>query len=669
VSDGPTADKPAKPQRNATAGSFAGLGEAEVLRLILEGTSRSTGEEFLQSLVRSLAAAIDVEFAFVAEFADSPSSVRTLAFYGDGRFLENSAWELEGTPCEDVIRGNLCHHASNVYRLFPNDLPLVEKAIESYLGVPLSDADGRTIGHLAVFDRRPMPLDPVQLQMFRIFASRAAAELERIRIERRLLGSEKQFRDLFEEAPIAYVYEDTETRFVSANRAFMELLGLGPGDVPGTYGLSLVAPGQANQDRVHESLAAEQKGHDRGVIEIELRRKDNGRPVWVQRWSKPEPDGKYTRTMIVDITARVLAEREGARLKQQNAYLREEIRAEHDFDTIVGSSPAIRQVLQQIERVAPTDATVLVLGETGTGKELIARAVHDLSTRKDKPLIKVNAGALPAGLVESELFGHEKGAFTGASERRVGRFALADKGTLFLDEIGEMPLDVQVKLLRVLQEREFEAVGSTRTQRVDVRVVAATNRDLEAEVAAGRFRSDLYFRVGVFVVRVPPLRERRDDISLLVHYFMSRLGARLGRKFTHVAADTMARLEDYPWPGNIRELENVVERAMIVSDGPVLEIDDRLLMTKPPSARNGGAPAATPATDRPLRPATLAGDAVLLPEPSTLTLGELERRQIEETLERCGWVIEGARGAAVSLGLHPNTLRSRMKRLGIARAR
>jgi formate hydrogenlyase transcriptional activator len=505
-----------------------------------------------------------------------------------------------------------------------------------------------------VFDRRPMPLGAVQLQIFRIFASRVAAELERLGIESRLRTSEKQFRDLFEEAPIAYVYEDTDTRFLSANRAFMELLGLGPADVPGTYGLSLVAPEQENQSRVQESLESEQRGRERGAIEIELRRKDNGRPVWVQRWSKPEPDGKHTRTMIVDITARVLAERERARLQQQNAYLREEIRADHDFDTIVGASPAIRRVLQQIERVAPTDSTVLILGETGTGKELIARAVHDLSTRRDRPLIKVNAGALPAGLVESELFGHEKGAFTGASERRVGRFALADKGTLFLDEIGEMPLDVQVKLLRVLQEREFEAVGSARTQRVDVRVVAATNRDLEGAVAEGTFRSDLYFRVNVFVVRVPPLRERREDISLLVHFFMSRYGARLGRRFTGVDPATMSRLREYPWPGNIRELENVVERAMIVCDGPVLEVEEGLLTPRSVLRMDGAVPAARSSSSPEL-------------EPSGLTLGELERRRIEESLERCGWVIEGAAGAAAMLGLHPNTLRSRLKRLGISR--
>jgi PAS domain S-box-containing protein len=650
-------EKPSAKDRSPVvdaAGTFGGLAEVDVLRLILDGTARRTGAEFFESLVRSLAAAIDVQFAFVAEFDDSPFKVRTLAFYGDGRFLDNTSWELAGTPCEDVVRGDLCHHPNHVYRLFPQDAPLVEKQIESYLGVPLIDSAGNTIGHLAVFDRRPMPLQAAQLHIFRIFGARAASELDRIAVERRLRDSEQQFRDLFDEAPIAYVYEDTDSRFISANRAFKELLGLADEDVPGTLGMSLVAPTEANRERAAKSLAAEKSGNDRGAIELELKRKDDGRSVWVQRWSKPEPDGRHTRTMIVDITARVQAESEAARMQQQNAYLREEIRAEHDFDTIVGSTPAIRAVLAQVRKVAPTDSTVLILGETGTGKELVARAVHEHSARHDKPLIKVNAGALPPGLVESELFGHEKGAFTGATERRIGRFALADGGTIFLDEIGEMPLDVQVKLLRVLQEREFEAVGSTRTQRTDVRVIAATNRDLEAAVGDGSFRSDLYFRINVFGLHLPPLRDRRDDIPRLVHYFVSRLGGVLGRKFTTVDPDTMLRLKDYPWPGNIRELENVIERAMIVCDGPVLVIERGQLDTS--TVRAAAVDPVAPSVDTPS------------PAPRG-TLRETERREIELALERSGGVIEGPAGAATVLGLNPNTLRSRMKKLGIKRRR
>ena len=311
-------------------------------------------------------------------------------------------------------------------------------------------------------------------------------------------------------------------------------------------------------------------------------------------------------------------------------------------------------MLRQIEQVAATDATVLITGETGTGKELIARAVHSLSHRKDHALIKVNCAALPTGLVESELFGHEKGAFTGALARRIGRFELADKGTIFLDEIGDMPADVQVKLLRVLQEREFEPVGSTHTRRVDVRVIAATNRDLEADVAERRFRADLYFRLNVFPVRLPPLRERREDIPLLVNFIVARTGAKLGKTFTHVDGTSMARLTAYPWPGNIRELENVIERAAILSTAPVLVVELGLLV---PHA----APTAAPAL------ATAGDKAAVTPAAPVLTLADFDRKQIREALESSGWVIEGPRGAAALLGLHPNTLRSKLKRLGITR--
>ena len=346
-------------------------------------------------------------------------------------------------------------------RAFPDDRLLVEWGIESYLGVPLCDPEGKVLGHLAVFDERPMPEEPRKLLMFRIFAARAAAELARLHLEWELRDSEERLRDLYEEAPIAYVKEDLQSRFISANRAALRILGIKPEEVPGMVGMSLVPDTPDAQRRVKEAFASIGRGTDTSGVVLELRRKDNGKPVWVQWWSKPEPGGKYTRTMFVDITDRVLMEQEQARLAAQNVYLQEEIKSVHNFEEIVGQSPALLDVLEKVSRVAKTDATVLITGETGTGKELIARAIHSASHRHDKPLIKLNCAALPAGLVESELFGHEKGAFSGAISRRVGRFELANGGTIFLDEIGEVPLDVQVKLLRVLQEREFERVGGT----------------------------------------------------------------------------------------------------------------------------------------------------------------------------------------------------------------
>jgi DNA-binding NtrC family response regulator len=321
-------------------------------------------------------------------------------------------------------------------------------------------------------------------------------------------------------------------------------------------------------------------------------------------------------------------------------YLVEEIRAERH--AMVGDSPALRRVLEQIAQVAPTDSTVLIQGETGTGKELVARAIHEAGARRERPLVKLNCAALPRELVESELFGHEKGAFTGALQQRRGRFELADGGTLFLDEVGELPLDTQAKLLRVLQEREFERVGGTRSLHVDVRVIAATNRDLHSEVAAARFRSDLYYRLNVFPVTVPPLRERRQDIPRLVQHFAAKLARKLGRPLEGVSPAFIERASGYDWPGNVRELENVIERAMIMSRGPML--DGAALL----SAGSHHVPAAASRIEA--------------------TLEEMERAHIRRVLEGTRWVIEGDRGAARILGLNPSTLRGRLRKLGIRKS-
>ena len=337
------------------------------------------------------------------------------------------------------------------------------------------------------------------------------------------------------------------------------------------------------------------------------------------------------------------------RLEAENVYLQEEIRTQHNFNEIIGNSPVLLEALHKVERVATTDATVLILGETGAGKELFARAVHSRSRRRDRPLVKVNCGAIAPGLVESELFGHVKGAFTGAIDKRVGRFELATGGTIFLDEIGELPLDAQVKLLRVLQEQEFEPVGSSRTVRVDVRVIAATNRDLDTAVRDGRFRADLLYRLNVFPIEVPPLRARPGDLPLLAGFFVSSLARRLGKPLHGFTPHSLARLAEYSWPGNVRELQNVIERAAILAPGPVIDLAGSLLGVT-------GAPAA-PAAPTPAQ------------RPTRESLDEIQRVYILDVLASTGGVVEGARGAATILGLHPNTLRSRMKKLGIAAPR
>jgi formate hydrogenlyase transcriptional activator len=337
------------------------------------------------------------------------------------------------------------------------------------------------------------------------------------------------------------------------------------------------------------------------------------------------------------------------RLALENVYLESEIRSELHFEDIVGNSQALKRVLREIETVAPADSTVLIYGDTGTGKELIARAVHNLSSRKSNAFVKLNCAAIPTGLLESELFGHEKGAFTGAISQRVGRFELAHRGTIFLDEIGEIPLELQPKLLRVLQEREFERLGSTRTLKTDARLIAATNRDLKAMVEEQKFRSDLYYRLNVFPVRVPPLRERREDIPLLVRHFVQQFSQRNHRVINSIPSETMEALVRYHWPGNIRELQNVIERAVIISKSPVLNVALRELEgVATPRARQAEAKAAQ-----------------LDPENLDELLDETERAQILHALETSNGVIGGPNGAAARLGLKRSTLQLRMQRLGI----
>ena len=327
-----------------------------------------------------------------------------------------------------------------------------------------------------------------------------------------------------------------------------------------------------------------------------------------------------------------------SRLQAENIYLQEEIKVYHNFEEIISHNKRLMKVLRDVEQVASTEATVLILGETGTGKELLARAIHSLSLRSDRPLVTVNCAALPANLVESELFGHEKGAFTGALSRKIGRFELADGGTVFLDEVGELPLELQAKLLRVLQQGEFERLGSTHTVKVNVRLIAASNRDLEKAVAEGHFREDLFYRLNVFPINIPPLRERKNDIPLLVQHFVSKYGTKAGKKIDKISQSVMDTLQAYHWPGNVRELENIIERAVIISRENQLELGDWL-------------------------PKVVAS-----PNKTTISpLEENEREHIIKALEITGWRVSGEKGAAKILRINPKTLQSRMRKLSIHR--
>ncbi len=468
--------------------------------------------------------------------------------------------------------------------------------------------------------------------------------------------ADDELGDLFEEAPVAYVHEDLNTRFIRANRAAREILGISEEEVGRTRGISLVVDSAEAKQNVREALERIRiDGHTEHRV-IELRRKDNGERIWVQWWSKAAPNGAYTRSMFIDITQQVLLEQERTRLAAQNVYLQEEIKSAHNFEEIIGATAGLAPVMAKVARVAATDASVLITGESGTGKELIARALHSRSARAEKPFIKVNCAALPVGLVESELFGHERGAFSGAIQRRIGRFELAHTGTIFLDEIGEMPMDVQVKLLRVLQEHEFERIGNSHPIQSDVRVLAATTRNLQESMRQGGFRADLFYRLNVFPIALPPLRERIDDIPLLTHFFVQKHATRLARRIEAVEAESIRRLMQYTWPGNIRELENVIERALILSSTPVLRIDPDLLGVEEHSPM------------RPVQHASTDRAPLLSPNPDG-DLDSIQREHIWSVLREVDWVIEGRNGAAVRLGLKPGTLRHRMKKLGIKRSK
>ena len=463
-----------------------------------------------------------------------------------------------------------------------------------------------------------------------------------------LTESEERFRDLFDEAPMAYVHEGVDSHFIRANRAAMRVLGIKPDEIAETFGKSLVPNNPEAQRSLHGGLDSMGRGKEFSGVVLELRRKDNGQPVWIEWWSKPATDGSYTRTMFIDITARVMLEQERQRLEAHNSYLQDEIRIEHNFGDLIGESSGLRKVMQQIELVAPTDASVLITGESGTGKELVARAIHEYSARKGRALIKLNCGAVPESLFESEFFGHVRGAFTGALKDKPGRFELADDGTLFLDEIGEVPLAMQAKLLRVLQEQELERIGDTRTRKVNVRIIAATNRDLKEEVDTGRFREDLFYRLSVFPIEVPPLRERRDDIPMLATHFLTQSARRMNRPAPRITQGALNQLSSYDWPGNVRELQNTIERTVILSRGGPLHFD--LTWSK--------------ATQAPRE------RTIKVSEPVLRTRDELKRQErdaIAAALEQTAGKIFGPGGAAELLGMKPTTLISRIKTLKLNR--
>ena len=619
-----------------------------LLRSIMESTSAATGMDFLQKIATSLTTTLKMQFATIAECKEGDTTeVRTLCLAMGQTILDNIDYDTKGRPCEIILQGRDIFVPENTQKIYPNAV-----GVEASMGVPIhSSVTGKIIGHIIVANREPVGIDKNQITILKIFASRIGAEMERIKAEERLKlanqqleklldESEQRFRDLFEEAPIAYVHEGLDSKFIKANRAALRILGVKPEEVPFTYGKTLAPDTPDAQRRMKEAFESVGRGTDTSGVILEMRRKDNNKPIWIQWWSNPDIGGQFTRTMFIDITDKVLMEQEQARLQAQNQYLQEEIKLTYNFEDIISKSKNFHKVLQQLEKVASTDATVLILGESGTGKELLARAVHNISNRSKRPLIKINCATLPANLIESELFGHERGAFTGAMERKIGRFELADGGTIFLDEIGELPVELQAKLLRVLQEGEFERLGNPKTIKVNVRLIAATNRNLQQAIEKKEFREDLFYRLNVFPIVSPPLRNRKEDIPLLIKHFVKKYEGKMGKEIKNIPDKVVDALMQYDWPGNIRELENLIERALILTNTSTLEYGDWI-----PAAKN-----------------TASNGKVSLQK-----MDDVEKEHIISVLNSTNWKVSGEKGAAKILGLNATTLEARMKKLGIER--
>jgi formate hydrogenlyase transcriptional activator len=661
----------------------------ETLRHITEGTAGSTGDEFFRSLVKHLAHALQVKYSFVAECTDeAKKNVRMLAFWQGEDFGDNLEFPLAGTPCENVIQGDACSYPERLQVLFPEDKGLVMLGAQSYAGVPLINGAGNILGHLVVIDDKPRVFSEQAFSLLRIFATRAGAELERKHAGDALSKSQEHLRTLLDinnaivtkltREELFTAIAEVLARVIKFDRLALamydpesDVLRLvtyaGPyrrddytpigrvldlNDSPAGRAFLNQKPVLRRDLETERQTSSEQRAYGHGfrslcALPVTVRGRRIG-AITVGSLAKnqyAEADAEFLMEIANQIAIAVdnmksheETEALKARFEAEAVYLQEEIKTEHNFEEIIGQSTPLRQLLRNVEQVAPTEATVLIQGETGTGKELVARAVHDRSRRKDRPLVKVNCGSIPAGLVESELFGHERGAFTGATQRRVGRFELANGGTIFLDEVTELPIDTQVKLLRVLQEGEFERVGSSQTIKVDVRAIAATNRDLKEVVKNGTFRSDLFYRLNVFPLAVPALRERKDDIPLLVNFFLSKFGKKLGKEMRGVSQKSMDSLLSYDWPGNVRELQNIVERAAVLASGPIVQIDEAMMRS--------GETAQESAVD---------------------TLENAERNHILRALNETRWVVHGKKGAAELLGINPSTLRSRMEKLGIKR--
>jgi PAS domain S-box-containing protein len=548
---------------------------------------------------------------------------------------ENFTYDLAHTPCAGVVGQGACSYAAGVAEMFPKDPLLKQMKVKGYVGTPLRNSQGRAIGMMVALYTRPLANAKFVEAILQLFSTRTASEIERKRTEEALRQSEERFRVALKNSPTAVFNLDRNLRYTwiynpQFPRPVSERLGKTLDE--------LFDPEEAT--RITE---VRRRVLETGVgVRHEAQVTYGGRkhyfdatiePVWNSASAVIGITGASTDVTELREASEALREAK-KKLTEEKLYLEQEIDTELGFGEIIGHSKAVQAVMQQVGQVASSDATVLLFGETGSGKELVARAIHRLSRRRDSSFIKMNCAAIPSGLLESELFGYEKGAFTSAVNRKIGRLELADKGTLFLDEVGEIPLFLQPKLLRVLQDQEFERLGGTQTLKVNFRLIAATNRNLLESVKEKQFRSDLYYRLNVFPVRVPPLRERREDIPLLVEHFVRRFSSRMNRSIASIPKKTMEALVQWDWPGNVRELENFIERSVILTQGSVLAAPINELVSVPEAG----------ATD---------------------TLRATDREHILRVLRESHGQLSGPKGAAARLGLPRSTLQSKLKQFGI----
>jgi len=617
------------------------------LKQIIETTSQFTGKEFFKALVKHLAEILDVHGVWVTEYLEEKNKLNALAFWLNGKYIDKYEYVVTDTPCQDVIENqDLCHIPDKVVDLYPKDPDLKPFGAVSYMGISLKDIDGKILGHLAFLDNKPMPEIPEVYAIFKIFASRAAAELRREIVQRKVTESESKLNRLVNGTTDAIIEFNSEFKITQSNESANQLFEIKANKLIGTEVKNFF---DFNSYAIFKSaiLKYDTLSNAHGTFNFNeplvcLNCNGESFPARINLSSYLFENNVFYALYIRNIKDEVSNKIKIKELNTETIMLKEKVNAQQ-FNYIIGNSEPIKKCLDFVVQVAPTNANVLLLGETGTGKELFAKAVHESSHRSSKPMITLNCAALPSELIESELFGHVKGAFTGALTTREGRFSLADQGTLFLDEIAELPLPLQAKLLRVIQEGTFEPVGSSETKKVDVRIIAATHRNLEKQIEVGKFREDLFYRLNVFPINIPPLRERGNDIILIANAFFEKFTKNKALYVMPPTKKDLNKLATYNWPGNVRELQNIVERGIITSIDGNFNLDSIF----------GGLKKTSPDITEGLD--ILTSDDIL----------KLEKNNIIKALNLTNWKISGDGGAAELLNLPRTTLTSKIKKYKI----